>query len=170
MINRVYDDRIAQVDHELDLLSNPNCSHPEYVAQMRCVDDRRDERLRHEHYVRKYKRQALDTKLQAERAQMQSQYCQSVRDIRDRALDDCGRRLIEIQKGRRRWGADEKDYVLMFNPKRSQQIRYQTAINMEVSILSGVAKYVGFPAAPGLRGASATECEEDLRAMTVSLP
>jgi hypothetical protein len=52
--------------------------------------------------------------------------------------------------------------------KRSDQIRHQTAYNLEVSVLSGVAKYVGFPAAPDISAARPTEIDEDLRAMKVS--
>jgi hypothetical protein len=52
--------------------------------------------------------------------------------------------------------------------KRSDQIRHQTAYNLEVSILSGVAKYVGFPAAPDISTARSTDVDDDLRAMKVS--
>jgi hypothetical protein len=45
----------------------------------------------------------------------------------------------------------------------------QVAYSNEVSILSGVAKYVGFPAAPPMASTTAAELEEDLEKMGVSL-
>ena len=55
-----------------------------------------------------------------------------------------------------------------FQPKRSDQIRRQAAYNKEVSLLSGIAKYVGFPAAPEIKGLKPAEIEGDLREMGVS--
>ncbi len=53
----------------------------------------------------------------------------------------------------------------MYPTRRSQQAVRQAAYNMEVSILSGVAKYVGFPAAPDIRGVRSTEMDADIHAM-----
>ena len=39
---------------------------------------------------------------------------------------------------------------------------------MEVQILSGIAKYIGFPAAPEVKGATSNETQQDLEAMGVS--
>lgn len=55
----------------------------------------------------------------------------------------------------------------MFPKRRSTQIGHQTAHNREVSILSGVAKYVGFPAAPEMEGARPMEAEADLHRMGI---
>lgn len=63
---------------------------------------------------------------------------------------------------------DEVDYMIKLPEKRSDQIRQQAAYNLEVSILSGVAKYVGFPAAPEIKPARPSEIDADLRAMKVS--
>ncbi|EPE31584.1 hypothetical protein GLAREA_12340 [Glarea lozoyensis ATCC 20868] len=41
----------------------------------------------------------------------------------------------------------------------------QVAYSNEVSILSGIAKYVGFPAAPAMASATAAELEEDMEKM-----
>jgi hypothetical protein len=46
----------------------------------------------------------------------------------------------------------------------------QTAYNKEVSILSGIAKYVGFPAAPDVQGVNKSELDEDFEKMGVSSP
>jgi hypothetical protein len=43
----------------------------------------------------------------------------------------------------------------------------QASYNLEVSILSGIAKHVGFPAAPTIEGARASEIDDDFKAMGV---
>jgi len=60
-------------------------------------------------------------------------------------------------------------YTIPFPDKRIQQVSQQTAYNKEVSILSGVAKYVGFPAAPELPSVQTNDLEGDIQKMGVSL-
>jgi hypothetical protein len=57
-----------------------------------------------------------------------------------------------------------------FPMRRSQQIAQQTAYNKEVSLLSGLAKFVGFPAAPTMRAARKQESDEDFEKMGVRSP
>ena len=165
--HRLFDDRIAQLSYELQLLRQPNCMHPDYLAQLRCVDERRKERIHYENTLFRYKQKALGIRLRAEHSQLHSQYFQEVREIRDKALERCGKFLYDIQKGRRRWGASESDYTHMYQPRRSRQLQQQAAYNLEVSILSGVAKHVGFPAAPEMKGANPSEVDEDFQNMRV---
>ena len=54
--------------------------------------------------------------------------------------------------------------------KRLDLVAQQTAYNTEVSILSGMAKHVGFPAAPEIMGATQSEIEEDLKSLGVTSP
>ena len=62
---------------------------------------------------------------------------------------------------------NEVDYTYMYQPKRSKQLQQQAAYNLEVSLLSGIAKYVGFPSAPEMKGAKSSEVEDDFRNMRV---
>jgi hypothetical protein len=57
--------------------------------------------------------------------------------------------------------------VHRFPTRRSQQVAQQTAYNTEVSILAGIAKHVGFPAAPDVAGARPSEIEDDFQIMGV---
>lgn len=162
------DEQIAQHERELEMLKQPSCTHPEYLAMIKCVDDRRIEKIAYEARLLEYKQRNLEVITTAERHQMQSQYFQTVRHIREDILEECNQRVVELQRGRRQLGCDEIEYMVRLPEKRSDQIRHQTAYNLEVSILSGVAKYVGFPAAPDISAARATDIDEDLRAMKVS--
>jgi hypothetical protein len=149
------------------MLKQPDCTHPEYLAMIKCIDDRRAEKIDYERTLLELKQKNLEIITAAQRHQMHSQYFQTVRHLREEILEDCNQRVFELQRGRRSLGCDETEYMIKLPEKRSDQIRHQTAYNLEVSVLSGVAKYVGFPAAPDISAARPTEIDEDLRAMKV---
>lgn len=164
---RLCDENIEKLTRELEMLKQPDCRHPEYLAMLRCVDERRDDKIHFETTLFNYKLDCLKNKTVAERHQWHSQYFQTVRDLRDKHLMLCNQRFYQLQKERRNLGSDEFDYTYYFPTKRSTQIQQQTAYNLEVSVLSGVAKYVGFPAAPEIIPVRNNELEEDFRAMKV---
>ncbi|PVH98177.1 hypothetical protein DM02DRAFT_494957, partial [Periconia macrospinosa] len=165
---KLCDEQIAQHESELEMLRQPNCAHPEYLAMIKCIDDRRAEKIAYERKLLVYKQKNLEIITEAERHQHHSQYIQTVRDVRERILSECNQKIFELQRGRRQLGVEEVEYMVRLPEKRSDQIRHQTAYNLEVSILSGIAKYVGFPAAPDIKPARPSEIEDDLRAMKIA--
>ncbi|KAF2786196.1 hypothetical protein K505DRAFT_380424 [Melanomma pulvis-pyrius CBS 109.77] len=167
---KLCDEQIAQYEQELEMLRQPNCSHPEYLAMIKCIDERRDEKIAYEKQLLRYKQKNLEIITAAERHQLHSQYFQTVRDAREDILSDCNQRIYELQRGRRQLGVEEIEYSMRLPEKRSEQIRHQAAYNLEVSILAGIAKYVGFPAAPEIKPARPSEIDDDLRAMKKDPP
>ena len=150
------------------MLRQDKPTHPEYLAMMQCIEARRDERTRVAEKIREYEIQALRNYAVARRSQILVQYKQEVREIREKKLEQLGKQWYEIQHDRRSYAGSVPDYALKFPTRRSQQIQNQVAYSHEVSILSGVAKYVGFPAAPPMAQATAAELEEDFEKMGVS--
>ncbi|KAF2674940.1 hypothetical protein BT63DRAFT_24632 [Microthyrium microscopicum] len=165
--DRLLQEQIDQVDVELSLLQQPNSTHVAYLAQLACVDERRDEKIRHENALLKYNLQALVNKTIAERGQLLSQYFQDVREIRDNAIDRCYKEVYTLQKERRRYGMEESSTRLYSN-RKPELMQEQQARNMEVSVLAGIAKHVGFPAAPEMSALSAHEIQRDLEAMEIT--
>ncbi len=102
--HRLYDERLSQLTNELALLSQPNSTHPEYLAKVQCINARRDEKIYLERVLFQFKLQALRTKYTAERSQILSHYYQTVRTLRDDTLDEAGKHWYEVQRGRRQWG------------------------------------------------------------------
>ena len=151
------------------MLSQPLPTHPEYLAQKEVVDRYRDDKIEYEETLFRYKLIALQRKSIAEKAQIHSQYMQTVREIRDSNLEQLNKEWYQIQRERRSCDDSEPDYMYKFQTRRSQQIRQQTAYNTEVSILSGVAKYVGFPAAPDIMKARPKEIEDDLAGIAAAM-
>ena len=150
------------------MLKSANPTHPEYLAMMQCIDARRDEKIRIADTLREYQVESLKRSAVAKRSQILTQYQQEVRDTREKKLEQLGKQWYEIQHDRRSYAGSVPDYTLKFPTRRSQQVQNQVAYSNEVSILAGVAKYVGFPAAPTMASATQAELDDDLEKMSVS--
>lgn len=162
---------IKETGSELTALQQPESTHSEYGRQLQAVSDRRDIKIKQEMKLHQYKKQALKNSTLAERSQLLSQYLQDAREIREQFLYDLGKQWYDIQKERRAAQSDElEQYGVPFPTKRSEQVRQQAKYNTEVSVLAGVAKHVGFPAAPDIGGTRSKELEDDLKAMKVRAP
>ncbi|TVY48134.1 Transcriptional regulatory protein [Lachnellula occidentalis] len=163
--DRLHEERLEQLNREEAMLRQDKPTHPEYLAMMRCIDARRDERVRIADTLEQYQLKALSNYAVAKRSQILTQYKQEVRDGREKKLEQLGKHWYEIQHDRRSYAGSVPDYTLKFPTNKQQQIRNQVAYSNEVSVLSGVAKYVGFPAAPAMAAATAAELDDDLEKM-----
>ncbi|KAH9825661.1 Sds3-like [Teratosphaeria destructans] len=165
---KLYNERLASLTAELDMLSRPDCKHPEYLRQIACVDARRAKQVREANAFRRYRTQAIRERTLGDRAQYHSQYFQEIRRLREDVLTGLGEDWYNIQKERRQEHQEQDDkYIFHYPTKKSAQIRQQAKYNQEVSVLSGVAKYVGFPAAPEIGGANGANLEDDFKAMKI---
>lgn len=163
--DRLYDERLEQLNREEAMLRQDKPTHPEYLAMMECIDARRDARIRVADNLRQLEMESLQRTAVARRSQILTQYQQDVRIIRENKLHQLGEQWYKIQHDRRSYAGSVPDYALKFPTRRSQQIQNQVAYSSEVSILSGIAKYVGFPAAPKMAAATAAELEDDFERM-----
>lgn len=152
---------------EIAQLDEPKPTHPEYLRQRAIIENYRDHKVRHEDILFDLKLVALCNKSQADRSQIHSTYFQQVRDIRENVLDQLAALYYRIQQDRFQNTEASPDYSIAFPTRRSQQISQQAAYNKEISILSGVAKYVGFPSAPIITGARQQECDDDFEKMGI---
>ncbi|OJJ99518.1 hypothetical protein ASPACDRAFT_121023 [Aspergillus aculeatus ATCC 16872] len=167
--DKIYDERIFKLNRELEMLNGPNPTHPEFLRQLDCLARYRDSKIKYEHTLFQYRIQALLNKSLAERAQAHSTYFQRTRDIREKHSSAISKQFYSIQHDRFKTDGVSPQHYIPFPTRRSQQIAHQTAYNQEVSIMAGVAKYVGFPAAPLLSAARPSELEDDLEKMGVSI-
>lgn len=170
MWNRVFDERWTELSAELDLLEDPNTTHPLFAGQRDACDFRRDEKIRLENVALEYKMKCLRNKVLASRAQVLAQCYQKIRAIRDDTLTELNRDFCQVQKERRQFKSVEPHYIFQFEADRARQVENQVKYNKEVSLLSGIAKYRGFPSAPPLQGVLAEDLDADFQAMRVRLP
>ncbi|TKA42294.1 hypothetical protein B0A55_13490, partial [Friedmanniomyces simplex] len=166
---KLYDERLATMNAELNMLAQPDCQHPEYIRQVACVNTRREKQMREAQAYYHYRLTSIRQRSLGDRSQLQSQYHQHIREMRENVMYKLGEEWYNIQKERRQQHQEKDDaYIYKFPAKKSAQIRQQAKYNQEVSVLSGVAKYVGFPAAPDVNGAEGDGLEDDLKAMKIS--
>ena len=152
------------------MLTGDNPTHPEYLAMMQCIDAARDEKIRIIDLEYKFNTQTLKRWAVGRRGQIHGQFFQGVRESREAVLEELGRQWYQIQQQRRRHANTIPDYGIRFPASKTQRTKEAVAYNKEVSILSGIAKHEGFPAAPQLKGAAAYEIEDDLGEIAVSSP
>ncbi|KAJ5496957.1 hypothetical protein N7463_008944 [Penicillium fimorum] len=167
--DKIYDERISKLNRELEMLSGPSPTHPEYLRQIECVQRYRDAKIKYEQNLYRYRMKSLMHKALAERTQAHSTYYQRIRDARERHSSAVSKQFYAIQHDRFKTDELSPHHIIPFPTRRSQQIAHQTAYNQEVSIMAGVAKYVGFPAAPSLMGARPTELDDDLEKMGIPI-
>ena len=165
---RLFTERTKQLNEELASLESANITHPDYLSMVAAIENQRKERVALARTSFQYKVKALQNKSIAERTHHHSQYMQSAREIRDLALEKANQEWYEIQRGRR-FDQQPVDRTPLTALKKHDLVAHQIAYNTEVSILSGMAKFVGFPAAPEVTGASQSEMDEDLRLMGVHI-
>jgi hypothetical protein len=151
------------------MLRQDKPTHIGYLAMLQCIDARRDEKLRIQQRLIEFKQETIKRSAVGKRSQILAQYYQDVRDIRERSLELLGKQWYDIQHDRRGYGSNVDDYVLKFPTQKRQQIMNQVAYNTEVSITSGIAKYVGFPSAPRMATVTAAQAEEDSEKINVSI-
>ncbi|KAI0160988.1 Sds3-like-domain-containing protein [Hypoxylon sp. FL1284] len=163
--DRLYKERLEQLENEEAMLRSDNPTHPEYLAMMECVDARRDERVRVANRELELSVESLERCAVARRAQIHSHYFQAIRESREKIMGELGQQWYDIQHERRKQANNVPEFGLRFPSDPAQRIRNALAYNKEVSILSGVAKYEGMPAAPDLRGASVHDLEDDFEAI-----
>lgn len=166
---KAQNDRLAELDAELAMLATKGeCKHPEYLRQVACVDARYAKQVDETRAYRKFKMESIKRTTLGERSQLHSQYFQHARELRENVMIGLGEDWYNIQKERRQDNqSNDALYMRTFPAKKTVQIRHQAKYNQEVSVLSGVAKYVGFPAAPNISGAEGDALDDDLRAMKV---
>lgn len=165
---RLYQERLEQLNQEEAMLTCENPTHPEYLAMLQCLNARREERIKTSTLELQFRMAMLQRRAVAERAQILSQYHQAVRESREKVLEELGQEWYDIQQERRRFANAIPDYGIHYPAAKAQGIRNAVAYNKEVSILSGFAKHVGFPAAPPIHGASEDQMENDLEAIARS--
>ncbi|KAL9086943.1 MAG: hypothetical protein Q9159_003905 [Coniocarpon cinnabarinum] len=163
--DKLFDERLAGLSAEIASLQLPahTITHPDFLARRACIDARRNDKIRMAEVELQYKAGALERKALADRAIAHSQYVQAVRQIREEHLSKMNTHFCGLQRERRRFKSRDPHYIYRFPERRPGQIKMQQGYNKEVSLLSGLARHEGFPAAPDLESARQLDKDDDLR-------
>lgn len=131
-----------------------------------CLDERFKQKTQEFNTEYNFRIKAQETWAVAQRAQIWSQFLQAVREKREQALEALNKQWYDVQTTRRN-AHSIQDWGLLFPKDHTQRVKNAIAYGNEVSTLSGLAKYEGFPSGPEMKGASASELKSDFLAMEV---
>ncbi|OAA67561.1 Sds3-like protein [Cordyceps fumosorosea ARSEF 2679] len=162
--DRLYTEKLRRVEEEEQSLLADVPTHREYLNMKQCLDDRLNQRLQEVNTEFDLQLRANERAAVAQRAQIWSQFYQAVREKREQTLESLNKQWYDVQAARRN-AHSLQDYGLLFPKDPTQRLRNAIAYNSEVSTLSGMAKYEGFPAGPDMKGASALELKSDFSAI-----
>ncbi|KAL9111332.1 MAG: hypothetical protein Q9227_004209 [Pyrenula ochraceoflavens] len=166
--DKLYDERISALQLELAQAKAPKPTHPDLQRQLRSVQQYRDQKKTNEVRLWEFKVESLRKTSAAQKSILDSSYFQKVRDIREHILELANESFCKIQNDRFRFEENTPKYWVPFSTQRGSQVAQQTAYNKEVSVLSGMAKHVGFPAAPEVVTARDAELDDDFSKMGIS--
>lgn len=141
-------------------------THKEFLNMKQCLDERLDQKMQEFDTEYNFRIKAQEKWAVAQRAQIWGQFFQAVREKREQALEALNKQWYDIQTARRN-AHSVQDWGILFPKDPTQRVKNAIAYNSEVSTLSGMARYEGFPAGPEMKGASAAELKADMQAMEV---
>ncbi|KAK7204688.1 Sds3-like-domain-containing protein [Myxozyma melibiosi] len=161
--DRLHEDRILRLNAEIEMCLQGR--HPELAAVYEQIARTRDERIRLAEAHRRYRRRCIENQTRSYRSHWHQQFFKNVANLRAKMMSETTETWYRINRERRAMDALVPFYGYRIPEKRSTQVRQRQAQYQEVAILTGLAKYVGFPAAPDINSASADEIAEDLEAL-----
>ncbi|KAF3919709.1 hypothetical protein ABW20_dc0106639 [Dactylellina cionopaga] len=187
--DKIVEERVMEIDKEIAMVQDG--THPELVLMSQAIEAHKKEKLEKANTLLSFQLETAERERIANRAALWAQYSQEIRGTREKCFSDANKLWWAIHRERR--AADTSvsgkcafrsegihqsglypsvvDYVYKIPKSLSTQINHRTRYNAEVSLLSGIAKHVGFPAAPTIMGATTDEVRADLEAMgSDSLP
>lgn len=160
---RLHEDRIVRLSAEIELCLQGR--HPELSAVYEQIARARDERIRLAETHRRYRRRCIENQTRSYRSHWHQQFCKNVANLRAKMMSETTETWYRINRERRAMDAMVPFYGYRLSDKRAALVRQRQAQYQEVAILTGLSKYVGFPAAPDIKSASADEIAEDLEAL-----
>ncbi|KAK6541013.1 hypothetical protein TWF694_008394 [Orbilia ellipsospora] len=163
--DKIVEERVAEIDKEIAMLQDG--THPELILMSQAIEAHKKEKIEKANTLLGFQLETAEQERIANRAAIWAQYSQEIRETREKCFSEANKLWWAIHRERRAADTSVSDYVYKIPKSLSTQINHRTRYNAEVSLLSGIAKHVGFPAAPAIMGATNDEVRADLEAMGV---
>lgn len=163
--DRLYEDKMARFKSELEMCLNG--SHPELQNVYSKIDSHREEKIRLASLSQKYKFECIDRKTRAQRTSIHQQFFKRSSDFKSSYLKEITQEWYKINKERRIMDSLVPEYSYKIPEFVEDLVDQRAQVNEEISILTGLKKYYGFPRAPELKSIEGQELNDDLKAMNI---
>ncbi|KAK6336379.1 Transcriptional regulatory protein, variant 2 [Orbilia brochopaga] len=163
--DKIVEERVAEIDKEIAMVQDG--THPELILMSQAIETHKKEKIERANILLNFQLETAEQERIANRSAIWSQYHQDIRETREKSFSDANKLWWAIHRERRAADTSVSDYVYKIPKSVSTQVNHRSRYNAEVSLLSGIAKNVGFPAVPPMAAATTDEVRADLEAMGV---
>ncbi|KAK9472137.1 Sds3-like-domain-containing protein [Dipodascopsis tothii] len=163
--DRLHDDKVARLRAEIEMCLDG--THPELSGLYDQIAHKRDDRITLARAHWRYRRRCVENQIKAMRVHIHQQYYKNRADLRAKMILDTTQRWYQVNRERRAMDALVPRLGYRIPEKKQIIVRELQAQYDEIAILSGLSKYIGFPAAPEVKSASQEEIYEDLQALGI---
>lgn len=163
--SKLYEERMNQIDREITLAETGE--HPLLIEKTLQNRSRHTGRLRRAEILRDRRAVESDLVVRARRFGAHSQFAQDKQKLRATLLSKTSAEWFQIHREKRVIDMAVPEYGYIVPERRSIQAKQRREHEAEISVLTGLKKFVGFPAAPVISVASLREIETDLAEMGI---
>ncbi|CAN6674873.1 transcriptional regulatory protein Dep1p [Trichomonascus vanleenenianus] len=160
--DKLHEDKMARYVAEIEMCADG--THPELARVAEQIEKVRDDKIRLARAQRDYQRRCIDIQTHASRDQLHQQYFKEQADVRASLLLSTTEEWYRVNRERRAMDALVHEYSYRARPDE-MEVFYRQDLEHEISLLCGIKREIGFPAAPEVVSASPDELEEDLYAL-----
>ncbi|KAK9387796.1 Sds3-like-domain-containing protein [Lipomyces mesembrius] len=161
--DRLHDDKIARLQAEIEMCLDG--THPELATVYDELAETRDSRIKLADAHRKYRRRCIENQTRSYRTHIHQQLYKNNANLRAAMIQETTETWYKVNRERRAMDTVVPFYGYKIPEKRSVIYRQRQAQYNEIALLTGIAKYIGFPAAPEIKSATADEVAEDMEAL-----
>ncbi|KAK9322710.1 Sds3-like-domain-containing protein [Lipomyces orientalis] len=161
--DRLHDDKIVRLQAEIEMCLDG--THPELATVYDELAGARDKRISLADAHRKYRRRCIENQTRSYRTHIHQQFYKNGSNLRATMIQETTETWYKVNRERRAMDTMVPFFGYRIPEKRSVIYRQRQAQYNEIALLTGIAKYIGFPAAPEIKSATADEVAEDMEAL-----
>lgn len=161
--DQLHDDKMKRYMAEMDMCADG--THPELEPVYARIARRRDDKIELARRHLEYKRRCIAIQTRACREQLHQQFMKEIADSRAALLLRTTEEWYRVNRERRAMDTLVPEYTYRAADSPTAQLHEFASVNHEIALLTGISKYIGFPAAPEIKPLSEDELQDDLYAL-----
>ncbi|ODQ52391.1 hypothetical protein SAICODRAFT_26059 [Saitoella complicata NRRL Y-17804] len=161
--DQLFKETLGDLDKDIEMVNDG--THPELVLQMELIADNRTKRLKLAEATKRFCIQNIRNEHDAMEYHTRMQFIQEKAKLRQSMITEISAKWFQVHRERRVLDMPVPEFGYQVPDRRSTQLKQRRAYDLEVMILTGLKKYIGFPAAPDVSGATNEEAMSDLDAI-----